>query len=111
MCMISVCVCVCLSLHQSLYVCRVLYACRSAGCMFVLSGVCVCVGVCLMYICVCLMCACVFVGSQRVTEPEFDDTAPVVCKGGWGSPHRPPAFKTGYFWWQMHFKPKYTFID
>uniref|UniRef100_A0A8C5BC44 Regulating synaptic membrane exocytosis 1 n=1 Tax=Gadus morhua TaxID=8049 RepID=A0A8C5BC44_GADMO len=27
--------------------------------------------------------------SQRVTEPEFDDTTPVVCKGGWGSPHRP----------------------
>lgn len=32
------------------------------------------------------MCVCVYdrLGSQRVTEPEFDEGTAVVSKGGWG---------------------------
>lgn len=32
------------------------------------------------------MCMCIYdcLGSQRVTEPEFDEGTAVVSKGGWG---------------------------
>lgn len=37
------------------------------------------------HLCVCLF-VCVYdcLGSQRVTEPEFDEGTTVVSKGGWG---------------------------
>lgn len=36
-----------------------------------------------LFVCVCV---CVYdcLGSQRVTEPEFDEGTAVVSKGGWG---------------------------
>lgn len=47
--------------------------------------ICVC-GACIhIPVCLCL-CVCVYdcLGSQRVTEPEFDEGTAVVSKGGWG---------------------------
>ena len=57
--------------------------------MRIYTCVCVCVCVCvsgLYTLCVCV-CVCVYdcSGSQRVTEPEFDEGTTVVSKGGWGS--------------------------
>ena len=38
-----------------------------------------------MCVCVCVcVCGIDCVGSQRVTEPEFDEGTAVVSKGGWG---------------------------
>lgn len=44
-----------------------------------------CVCVVVIHICVCLP-VCVYdcLGSQRLSEPEFDEGAAVVSKGGWG---------------------------
>lgn len=44
-----------------------------------------CVCVVVIHICVCLS-VCVYdcLGSQRLSEPEFDEGTAVVSKGGWG---------------------------
>lgn len=46
---------------------------------------CVCVSVWCLYTSVCLS-VCVYdcLGSQRLSEPEFDEGTAVVSKGGWG---------------------------
>lgn len=60
----------------------------------------------LLFLYVCLypcLCVCVYncLGSQRVTEPEFDEGTTVVSKGGWGQfPHYrvPLSDLVSYVW-------------
>lgn len=60
--------------YVHVYVCSHDPSCPEPGCVNV--------GVLCTYICVCL---CIYecLGSQRVTEPEFDERAAVLYKGGW----------------------------
>lgn len=59
-----------------------LHVCQYKCLFSPLFPLCMCGNTCI-YVCVCV---CVYdcLGSQRVTEPEFDEGTAVVSKGGWG---------------------------